>query len=30
VITAVLTVVLGLVPGLLLTLVGNAARALTL
>jgi NADH-quinone oxidoreductase subunit N len=30
VITALLTVVLGLVPGLLLTLVGNAARALTL
>ena len=29
-VSAVLTVVLGLVPGLLLTLVGNAARALTL
>ena len=30
IVTAVLTVVLGLVPGLLLTIVGNAARALTL
>src|SRR5450432_3478003 len=30
VITAVLTIVLGLIPGLLLPIVGNAARALTL